>query len=104
MTKKMTKRDLAKYRKTIGSAWEITETNDALVRTFRFSRFVEAFMFVTRVGIHAEVMQQYPIIVLDGGDVSLTLSDKLTHTLTLDNFELAKKIDIIYALSTTNRE
>lgn len=100
MTKKLTKRDLTNYRKTIGTAWVMTDGNDALVRTFTFPHFVDAFMFITRVGIHAEVMQQYPHIVLDHRAVTLTLHDAHLKTLTKDNFELAEKIDIIFALST----
>lgn len=103
MTKKLTKRDLTKFRKTIGTAWEIPDTGDALIRTFVFSRFIEAFMFVTRVGIHAEVLHQYPHIILDANIVLLTLTDRTTHTITPDNFELAKKIDVIFALSTPRK-
>ena len=102
MIKKLTKRDLTKHLKTIGTAWGMSQENDALVRTFTFPHFIEAFMFITRVGIHAEVLKQYPHIVLDHAKVTLTLHDSHAKILTAENFELAKKIDIIFALSTTS--
>jgi len=100
MTKKLTKRDVARYRKTIGSAWNLSDPGECIVRTFHFQRFVEAFMFVTRIGIHAEVMHQYPCIVLNANLVTLTIGDTAVTGLTPENFELAKKIDVVYALST----
>ena len=103
MTKKLSKRDITKYRKTIGSAWDMSDENTALVCTFTFKHFIEAFMFVTRVSIHAEVMKQYPEILLHHCVVSLTLGRADQEMLTADNFELAKKIDVIFALSTSQR-
>ncbi len=100
MTKKLTKRDITKYRKTIGNAWSVSDTNDSLDRTFSFASFVEAFMFVTRVGVHAEVMQLYPHIEIDAAVVHLHIGDKRTPGLRIQHFELAEKIDIVYALST----
>lgn len=101
MTKKLTKRELATHLKTIGTAWDVSSDGTLLVRTFTFSRFIEAFMFVARIGIHAEVLQQYPRIVLDRHKVVLTLSDFDRELLTINNFELAHKIDVIFALSTS---
>ena len=100
MTKKLTKRDIQKFRKTIGTAWSVSDTNDALERTFTFDNFMEAFMFVTRVGVHAEVMHLYPLIEIDQEIVTLSIGDGAGTTLTVTDFELAEKIDIVYALST----
>ena len=105
MTKKLTKRDIKTLQKSIGTAWSLHQDGNALVRTFTFAQFFEAFMFVTRIGIHAEVMRQYPHIVIDAGTVIITIQDRNTETLMSGNFELAKKIDVVFALSTaTTRE
>ena len=101
MIKKLSKRDVLKYRKTIGTAWLIPNTNNSLDRTVTFDTFVEAFMFVTRVGVHAEVMHLYPHIEIDQHRVFLSIGNAEAVGLTLTQFELAEKIDIVYALSTT---
>ena len=101
MAKKLTKRDIQKYQKTIGTAWKLATANTSLDRTFTFTNFVEAFMFVTRIGVHAEVMQLYPHIEIDEHIVSLSIGHESTTGLILGHFELAAKIDVIYALSTT---
>lgn len=101
MAKKLTKRDIQKYQKTIGTAWKLTSDTTSLDRTFTFTNFVEAFMFVTRIGVHAEVMHLYPHIEIDEHIVSLSIRDESAKGLTPDHFELAAKIDVIYALSTT---
>jgi 4a-hydroxytetrahydrobiopterin dehydratase len=101
MTKKLTKRDITKYRKTIGTAWKISETKASLDRTFKFPSFIEAFMFVTRVGVHAEVMRFYPHIEIDAHLVQLHISDATSAGFTVRQFELAEKVDVIFALSTS---
>lgn len=102
MAKKLTKRDIQKYQKTIGTAWSIASEGKSLDRTFTFTNFIEAFMFVTRIGVHAEVMHLYPHIEIDEHVVSLSIGDESTSSLTPEHFELAAKIDVIYALSTTS--
>ena len=101
MTKKLTKRELTTNLKTISTTWGVTDDGTSLVRTFTFARFIDSFMFVTRLGIHAEVMKQYPRIMLEQQKVTLTLGDFHHKVLTVDNFDLAKKIDVIFTLSTT---
>jgi 4a-hydroxytetrahydrobiopterin dehydratase len=100
MTKKLTKKDIAKLRKNIGSAWSVSATATSLDRSFTFSSFIEAFMFVTRVGVHAEVMQDYPHIEIDQAVVQLALKSTTSAGLTVAQFEFAEKIDVVYALST----
>ena len=100
MTKKLTKRDITKYQKTIGTAWLVASEGTELSRTFSFPTFVEALMFVTRVGVHAEVMQDYPHITLHDGIVKLVLTTIEAGGLSKHNFEFAGKVDIVFALST----
>jgi 4a-hydroxytetrahydrobiopterin dehydratase len=40
--------------------WTLEEGRKALVRTFKFADFSEAFGFLTRVALHAEKMDHHP--------------------------------------------
>ena len=40
--------------------WTYAEDGKALVRTFRFKDFSEAFAFLTRVALHAEKVDHHP--------------------------------------------
>lgn len=40
--------------------WTLEDGGKALVRTFKFSDFSEAFAFLTRVALHAEKVDHHP--------------------------------------------
>ena len=40
--------------------WQSDESGKALVRSFSFADFSEAFAFLTRVALHAEKMDHHP--------------------------------------------
>jgi 4a-hydroxytetrahydrobiopterin dehydratase len=40
--------------------WAMEESGKALVRTFKFKDFSEAFAFLTRVALHAEKVDHHP--------------------------------------------
>ncbi|HEV2594518.1 MAG TPA: 4a-hydroxytetrahydrobiopterin dehydratase [Sphingomicrobium sp.] len=40
--------------------WKLEDGDKALVRTFRFKDFNEAFGFLTRVALHAEKVDHHP--------------------------------------------
>ena len=42
------------------SSWSLEDSGKALVRTFRFNDFSEAFAFLTRVALHAEKVDHHP--------------------------------------------
>jgi 4a-hydroxytetrahydrobiopterin dehydratase len=44
----------------VPEGWTVEEGGKALVRTFRFSDFSEAFGFLTRVAMHAEKIDHHP--------------------------------------------
>lgn len=103
VTTKLTKRVYTKLFKSLSPAWTLSDKDTSLVGTFAFSTFLDSFMFVTRVGVHAEVLRHYPVIQLAYNKVSITLIAPETKTLTETDFDLAKKLDIVFALSTTER-
>lgn len=44
----------------VPDGWAIEEGGKALVRTFKFADFSEAFGFLTRVALHAEKIDHHP--------------------------------------------
>lgn len=70
------------------------ETNNQLVREYKFADFSEAFAFLTRVALAAEKMDHHPTIENTYNRVTLRLS---THdagnTVTAKDRKLAGEID-----------
>jgi 4a-hydroxytetrahydrobiopterin dehydratase len=44
----------------VPQGWSLEESGKALVRSFRFKDFNEAFGFLTRVALHAEKVDHHP--------------------------------------------
>jgi 4a-hydroxytetrahydrobiopterin dehydratase len=76
------------------TSWK--EENDTLVRTFEFSTFTIAMVFVNRVADIAEEIQHHPHIEIEYTKVTMKLS---THeagdTVTDRDRELANRIDML---------
>lgn len=75
-----------------------TEKNDALITELKFKDFIEAFGFMTKVAMHAELMNHHP----EWCNVWNTVKIKLTthdagNTITQKDRELAVKIEELYA-------
>ena len=72
--------------------WDIE--NDGLKREFKFSNFIEAFAFISKVAIHAEKLNHHPEIYNCYNKV--TISGLRTHdannAITTLDIELAKRI------------
>ena len=71
-----------------------TEEKNALVRSFRFRNFSEAFAFMTRVALLAEKMEHHPewTNVYNKVMVKLTTHDA-GNTVTEKDYTLAKLLD-----------
>lgn len=87
--------------KTLDCEWTFNNSTKAISRTIHFSKYLNAFMFVTRVSINAEVMKIYPEVILKEKSVDITISAP-AEALTTKEIALAKRIDAI-VLSTTKR-
>lgn len=59
------------------SGWRAAEGRDAIVKTFRFKGFPEAFAFMTRVALAAEKLDHHPewFNVYDRVEVTLATHD-----------------------------
>ena len=90
-----------KYRKLSGneldeivksmSGWEIKEGK--LQKVFKFSNFVEAFGFMTKIALEAEKINHHPEWTNVYNTVSLKLSTHDTDGITDYDIKLAKIID-----------
>ena len=77
------------------SGWTASEDGKALLRSFRFEDFSQAFAFLTRVALHAEKVDHHPEFtsVWNRVDFRLTSHDK--GGVTERDLALAEAIDRI---------
>ena|SRR6185437_98138 len=66
-------------------------------RTFRFSSFIKSIDFVNQVAKLSEDALHHPEILVSWGKVTLTLSTHSVKGLTTLDFDLASKIDLLFA-------
>lgn len=75
--------------------WALARDGDAIVRTFTFGDFSEAFAFMTRVAMLAEKRNHHPewFNVYDRVEITLTTHD--AGGLSLGDVKMARKIDLL---------
>lgn len=103
MVRTLTKTEVTKALRTLDSAWELNMAATTLTRKCVFKNYIEGFMFVTRVVVHAEVMHHHPEVHLSYGRVKFILTTTEVKGLSAADIELAKKIDQLALLSTESR-
>lgn len=82
---------------SLESTPEWTIESDKLFREFAFSRFVEAFGFMTSVAIVAEKQNHHPEWFNVYNKVRIHLTTHEAGGITENDFALARSIDKIYA-------
>ncbi len=73
--------------------WSLESGGKALVRTFKFHDFSEAFAFLTRVALHAEKVDHHPEFTNVWNRVDFRLTSHDAGGLTSRDVELAREID-----------
>ncbi|MEE4349997.1 MAG: 4a-hydroxytetrahydrobiopterin dehydratase [Pacificimonas sp.] len=77
------------------NGWSIEDSGDALLKTFQFTNFVEAFGWMTRVAIWAEKWDHHP----EWDNVYKTVNVRLTthdvNGLSTLDAKLARKMDAL---------
>lgn len=81
----------------IPDRWSLDDGGRALVRTFKFKNFSEAFAFLTRVALHAEKVDHHPEFTSVWNRVDLRLTSHDTDGVTERDLALAKSINAIAA-------
>ena len=76
--------------------WE--EVNNQLKRSFKFTNFIEAFAFMTKVALVAEKMNHHPNWSNSYNTVDIVLYTHASdNTVTVKDKKLAGEIDKIYS-------
>ena len=88
-----------KRLRALGSHWTHDQKHQVLVGEFAFSRYLDAFMFATRITVYAEVQKHYPEICITPELVKVTLQTPGVKAVTEDDLEMAERINRI----TTSR-
>jgi 4a-hydroxytetrahydrobiopterin dehydratase len=73
--------------------WSFEEGGKALLRTFKFKDFSEAFAFLTRVALHAEKVDHHPEFTNVWNRVDFRLTTHSAGGVTDNDWKLAQKID-----------
>ena len=73
--------------------WQLEDGGKALVRTFRFNDFSEAFGFLTRVALHAEKVDHHPEFTSVWSRVDFRLTSHDAGGVTDRDYELADVIN-----------
>ncbi len=79
----------------IPSDWTRSEDGIALLRSYRFADFAQAFAFLTRVAVHAEAVDHHPEFTSVWNRVDFRLTSHDQGGVTERDVELAKAIDAL---------
>jgi 4a-hydroxytetrahydrobiopterin dehydratase len=77
----------------IPSGWSASEDGKALIRTYRFADFAQAFAFLTRVAAHAEAVDHHPEFTSVWNRVDFRLTSHDAGRVTARDLDLARAID-----------
>ena len=75
--------------------WTMEDGGKALVRTFEFADFSEAFAFLTRVAMHAEKVDHHPEFTSVWNRVDFRLTSHAAGGVTARDRKLAEAIDAL---------
>ncbi len=75
--------------------WTLEDDGKALVRTFKFKHFSEAFAFLTRIALHAEKVDHHPEFTSVWNRVDFRLTSHDSGGVTERDLKLAQSINAI---------
>lgn len=77
--------------------WAIDQSGKALVKSFKFADFSEAFAFLTRVALHSEKIDHHPEFTSVWNRVDFRLTSHDSDAVTERDMKLAEAIDRLSA-------
>jgi len=80
--------------KTLSPGWTLKDQK-ILEKSYHFSNFAQALAFTNQVGALAEQEGHHPDIMLSWGRVHLQITTHKIHGLSLNDFILAAKCDLL---------
>lgn len=81
--------------KALGTIWKLDEAGKKLTATFDFQRYLDGFMFATRVSVYAEVMNHHPELCITPRQVKVILTTHSAKGVTVLDIELAERINTL---------
>ena len=75
------------------AGWGLVEGRDAIIKTFKFKNFAEAFGWMTQMAIWAEKMNHHPEWFNVYNRVEVTLTSHDVDGLSTRDVKLARKMD-----------
>jgi 4a-hydroxytetrahydrobiopterin dehydratase len=75
--------------------WSLDDSGKALVRSFKFKDFAEAFAFLTRVALHAEKADHHPEFTSVWNRVDFRLTSHDAGGVTDRDYRLAEAINLL---------
>ena len=77
----------------VPEGWALEEEGQAIVRTFKFKDFSEAFAFLTRVALHAEKIDHHPEFTSVWNRIDFRLTTHSAGGVTDNDHKLAEAIN-----------
>ena len=82
---------------TTPEGWTASEDGKALLRSFKFKDFSEAFAFLTRVAMHAEKVDHHPEFTSVWNRIDFRLTSHDSGGVTERDLKMAEAIDALAA-------
>ena len=95
MAKKVRKLKVAQIDKHYAniSEWKMNPKKTVLTKKIEFPSYVAGLAFMAKIAVHAEIMGHHPIIELKEAGITIKLTTDSIKSLSVKDFELAKRID-----------
>jgi 4a-hydroxytetrahydrobiopterin dehydratase len=90
----LTKSELKRIGR-LGTVWKLDDGQKKLTASFDFDRYLDGFMFATRVSVHAEVLNHHPELCITPTEVKVILTTHSAKGVTDLDIELAERINTL---------
>ena len=88
----LTKKEIQKVLKK-HPEWAVNTKQTQFYRTFQFSKYIDALVFIARISVHAEVLHHHPDIEFSYGKVKVKIATHVLKGLTEVDIALLNRID-----------
>ena len=95
MDKLTTEQRESDLKQLLNAGWAMTPERDAIVKSFHFRNFIEAFGFMTRVALWAEKWNHHPEWSNVYKTVEIVLTSHDVNGLSTRDVKLARKIETL---------
>lgn len=90
----LTKREIEKVLKEYKD-WSSSTKGDKFYRTFKFSTYINALVFIARISVHAEVLKHHPDIEFSYAKVKVILTTHALKGITKLDVALLERIEYL---------